>query len=1035
VFFLTKPTDMDNSIFSVREKIQFTPLLSNLCRKFSVTKHLISCLFFILFLPKSFLAQCPSGSSGSGFLNASMCAPASVAMYYEFISLTELPQTSYRVQFIWGDGTARNITQPVQTRIVAGQTVWYVRVELSHTYPSTGLCEYVVLMVLYNSSGVQCQDSRQTQIVANWHQDNIATANGIIALDPIQKNVCEGLPLIDFQFADVSNFACNIRDFPLAQKPDHMPRHEQFIYGTNPVAGRGIPDLFIKAGTAETLVRLTDAGGSPVPNIWTVDPLTGGTVAPYSTASGFFEGPVVTIPVDAVTGEYSLNKTFKISYNGTGTDDQDQFQVTVRNWNTCNPWNGSQTNPNGGDANTAVSKIIISSGPVADAGADGSICSDGIFKTHGLVTDATSSIWTTTGDGFFTSPEAPGNAVYNPGSNDIYTGFVDLVLHAFKPAGDCPENTDTMRLEIRRAPDVFAITMGPGADTICNAMPLTINVESWPAETGARYTWTVSATPGIAGATDGPPEGVSFNSDIVQILNNFTPELQMVVYTITGFIVDSEGTLVCSGIPYVKVIWVLPHLQLFTSGSSNICSGEETNLHVGTSYPELFKIRYTWTVNAPPEIIGAENGPENLEDWMKLDVPINQVLTNLSFSPRVVRYELRGYLKAGGGTICPPEQVSIAEVTVNPSGQVNKPDDRVVCSGNLTLPVNFSTVNTGVTTAYVWTNDLPAIGLPASGTGDIPSFVAVNTGTDPVAATITVTPIIKTDGTNCPGVPKTFTITVYPEQFISIQPLDYTICQGDDASFSAEASGTSLTWQWEVDKGEGFIPVMDDPLFSGTATNMLTITGTPAFFNGWIFRARVNGICGAPVYTGSAKLTVNTNPVVDFTASDPVEVTAGVPIILNGNPTGGSGIWTQHLWTGDARFLNNTTIQSPTFISDEVGIYSLTYRVTDNNSCNGEDNLSVVVKVLTGEEVIPGIKGSVSLYPNPSASLIRLRIGDYDIGDLRYQVIGLTGILFREEIVEDKEIDISLEELDPGIYFLRLIDNNKVIGTCKIVKN
>ena len=61
-------------------------------------------------------------------------------------------------------------------------------------------------------------------------------------------------------------------------------------------------------------------------------------------------------------------------------------------------------------------------------------------------------------------------------------------------------------------------------------------------------------------------------------------------------------------------------------------------------------------------------------------------------------------------------------------------------------------------TVFNWTNDTPSIGLAASGTGSIPSFTAVNTGSTPMVATITVTPTI--DG--CAGTPVQFTITVNP---------------------------------------------------------------------------------------------------------------------------------------------------------------------------------------------------------------------------------------------------------------------------------
>jgi len=59
-----------------------------------------------------------------------------------------------------------------------------------------------------------------------------------------------------------------------------------------------------------------------------------------------------------------------------------------------------------------------------------------------------------------------------------------------------------------------------------------------------------------------------------------------------------------------------------------------------------------------------------------------------------------------------------------------------VLSGNATTAVNF----TGTANTFTWTNDTPGIGLPASGSGNIASFTAVNKGSTPITATITVTP-------------------------------------------------------------------------------------------------------------------------------------------------------------------------------------------------------------------------------------------------------------------------------------------------------
>jgi len=62
--------------------------------------------------------------------------------------------------------------------------------------------------------------------------------------------------------------------------------------------------------------------------------------------------------------------------------------------------------------------------------------------------------------------------------------------------------------------------------------------------------------------------------------------------------------------------------------------------------------------------------------------------------------------------------------------------DQTVVSGTSTSAVNF----TGAGCSYTWTNSNPSIGLPASGTGNIPAFTAVNTGSTSVTATITATP-------------------------------------------------------------------------------------------------------------------------------------------------------------------------------------------------------------------------------------------------------------------------------------------------------
>jgi len=63
--------------------------------------------------------------------------------------------------------------------------------------------------------------------------------------------------------------------------------------------------------------------------------------------------------------------------------------------------------------------------------------------------------------------------------------------------------------------------------------------------------------------------------------------------------------------------------------------------------------------------------------------------------------------------------------------------NQIVANCSATAPVNF----TDSECTYKWVNNTPSIGLPTSGTGNIASFTAVNTGSSPVIATITATPV------------------------------------------------------------------------------------------------------------------------------------------------------------------------------------------------------------------------------------------------------------------------------------------------------
>ena len=74
------------------------------------------------------------------------------------------------------------------------------------------------------------------------------------------------------------------------------------------------------------------------------------------------------------------------------------------------------------------------------------------------------------------------------------------------------------------------------------------------------------------------------------------------------------------------------------------------------------------------------------------------------------------------------------------------------------------------------------------------------------------------------------------------------------------------------------------------------------------------------------------------------------------------------------------------------------------------------------------------VYPNPTEGTIRLVIKSFNEGSFRFQVYNLSGTVLQERTVSDEETEISMESQTSGIYFLRVIRDNREVKVFKIFK-
>jgi hypothetical protein len=92
------------------------------------------------------------------------------------------------------------------------------------------------------------------------------------------------------------------------------------------------------------------------------------------------------------------------------------------------------------------------------------------------------------------------------------------------------------------------------------------------------------------------------------------------------------------------------------------------------------------------------------------------------------------------------------------------------------------------------------------------------------------------------------------------------------------------------------------------------------------------------------------------------------------------------------------------------------------------------ISVVTETSNTEGIVLDYKVYPNPAHGLIKLTIKPFDGGYFRYCLYDLNGGLIQDKKVQSEETEISLESLNPAVYFLKLIKDNKEIKVFKIVK-
>ena len=391
-------------------------------------------------------------------------------------------------------------------------------------------------------------------------------------------------------------------------------------------------------------------------------------------------------------------------------------------------------------------------------------------------------------------------------------GYYNVYMYVTMPGG-CT-GTVFHPITIFPSPDVNQ----PGNQILCNGAATT-DINFSGALTNTVFNWTNDNT-----AIGLPASGTGDILSFTAVNNGNTP--------ITATITVTPQHLACPGAPKTFTITVNPTPDVNKPANQSVCDGSPVS---ATSISgSVANTTFSWT-NNNTSIGLAASGTGNIPSFTAVNNGSVPVTATITITP------------AANGCPGTPETFTI---TVNPTPDVLQPSNQTVCNGASTNAISFS--GSVASTTYTWSNSNPAIGLPSSGTGNIPSFTATNSGNSPLSGTITVTP----SAFGCPGTPRSFTITVYPTPNAA-QPGNQSVCNGSgtsDINFTGAVANTLFVWTNDntsiglAGSGNGDIP-------SFTAIN----TGiTPVTANITVVPS-ATGCVGNPV---SFSITVKPTPSV-----------------------------------------------------------------------------------------------------------------------------------------------------------------------------